>query len=196
LTNVNYLTSAGVLVAYGVTGNDVISVNGSVFNANVLLVGGSGFDTVAVDFSRHDDGADALLEIDGGAEDDFILFARSLVEEGDVIIRGGSGSDDVVVGRYYASAAGNLATGGNTVATMTLDSSSNEDFADIRGNRFEEFFGVFGSGEDDVDFVNNVVSLQGFLDGSAGFDGLTFLGNLVNSFGIIGFESQNNFFAP
>src|SRR5262245_6466395 len=70
LTNVNYLTTAGVLVADGVTGNDVISVNGSVFNDTVSLFGGSGFDTVAVDFSRHDDGADAFIEIDGGSEDD------------------------------------------------------------------------------------------------------------------------------
>jgi hypothetical protein len=193
LVNINYLTVSGSLIVDGVTGNDVISVNGSVFNDHVALFGGSGFDTVAVDFSRHDGGADATMELDGGAEDDFILFARSLVEEGQVVIRAGGGFDDVVVGRYYASTAGDLATGGNVLGSLTLDTGGEGDFADIRGNDMLDFFGVFGGGDDEVDFINNIVRDQGLLDGGAGFDNLTFLGN-IGTFDVIGFEAQNSVF--
>jgi hypothetical protein len=194
LVNINYLTSAEALIVDGVTGNDVISVNGSVFNNRVSLFGGSGFDTIAVDFSRQDGGDGSLIEIDGGSEDDFILFARSLVEEGDVVIRAGGGFDDVVIGRFYANAAGDLSTGGNVIGSMTLDTGGEGDFADIRGNDFDEFFGIFGGGSDDVDFINNLVRRDGFLDGGSEFDLLTFLGNGVNSFDIISFEGRNTTF--
>jgi large repetitive protein len=179
LVNINYLTVNGALVVDGVTGNDVLSVNGSVFNEYVGLFGGSGFDTIAVDFSRHDGGSAATVEINGGADDDFILFARSLVEEGNVVIVAGSGFDDVIVGRYYANAAGDLTTGGNVIGTLSVDTGSDGDFADIRGNDMLDFFGVFAGGDDEVDFVNNIVRDQGLLDGGSGFDNLTFLGNSV-----------------
>jgi hypothetical protein len=193
LVNINYLTANGVLFVDGVTGNDVISVNGSVFNDHVALFGGSGFDTIAVDFSRHDGGSDATMEMDGGAEDDFILFARSLVEEGTIVIRAGGGFDDVVIGRYYASAAGDLATGGNVLGALTLDTGADGDFADIRGNDMLDFIGIFGGGDDEVDFINNIVDDRGLLDGGAGFDTLTFLGN-IGTFDIIGFEAQDSIF--
>jgi hypothetical protein len=193
LVNINYLTANGVLVVDGVTGNDVISVNGSVFNEHVALFGGSGFDTAAVDFSRHDGGTGATMELDGGADDDFILFARSLVEEGQIVIRAGSGFDDVVIGRYYASTAGDLATGGNVLGTLTLDTGSDGDFADIRGNDMLDFFGIFAGGDDDVDFLNNIVDDQGLLDGGSGFDTLTFLGN-IGVFDIVNFEAQDSIF--
>jgi hypothetical protein len=190
LVNINYLTANGVLVVDGVTGNDVISVNGSVFNDHVALFGGSGFDTVAVDFSRHDGGTDATMELDGGAEDDFILFARSLVEEGQIVIRAGGGFDDVVVGRFYANAAGNLATGGNVLGSLTVDTGGEGDFADIRGNDVIDFFGIFGGGDDEVDFINNIVRDRGLLDGGAGFDSLTFLGN-IGTFDVVGFDAED-----
>jgi len=193
LININYLTSLGVLIVDGVSGNDVISVNGSVFNEEVSLFGGSGFDTIAVDFSRHDGGDNALIEIDAGAESDFVLFARSLVEDGDVIIRAGGGFDDVVIGRYYANAAGNLATGGNVIGSLTVDTGGEADFADIRGNDVIDFFGIFGGGDDDVDFLNNLVRDEGLLDGGSQFDSLTFLGN-VGAVNIISFEARNSSF--
>jgi hypothetical protein len=202
LVNINYLNSNGILadplfstlIVDGVTGNDVLSVNGSVFQDNVLLLGGDGFDTVAVDFSRHDAGVDALIEIDSGADADFILFARSLIEEGEVFITAGGGADDVVIGRYYANAQGDLATGGNVVGTIDLDTGGDADFADIRGNDVLEFFATFGGGDDDVDFINNLVREQGFLDGGSGFDRRTFLGNAVNDFSTFNFESENGLF--
>lgn len=194
LVNINYLTALGSLIVDGVTGNDVISVNGSVFNEHVALFGGSGFDTIAVDFSRHDGGNDASMEIDGGGEDDFILFARSLVEDGHVVIRAGGGFDDVIIGRYYGNAAGDLTTGGNVLGTVTLDTGGEGDFADIRGNDMLDFFGIFGGGDDDVDFINNIVRDQGLLDGGSGFDRLTFLGNAVGNFDIISFEARNSVF--
>jgi len=202
LVNINYLNSNGehadplvsTLIVDGVDGNDVISINGSAFQDNVLLLGGNGFDTVAVDFSRHDAGLNALIEIDAGADDDFILFARSLIEDGEVHIRAGGGFDDVVIGRYYANAAGDLTTGGNVAGTVTLDTGGEGDIADIRGNDFLEFFATFGGGSDDVDFINNFVRDGGILDGGAGFDDLTFLGNDVENFGIVGFENQNGLF--
>lgn len=204
LININYLNSNGVLadpllptlVVAGVAGNDVISVNGSAFQDNVLLLGGDGFDTVAVDFSRHDAGFDALIEIDAGADADFILFARNLIEEGEVIIAAGHGFDDVVIGRYYANAQGDLATGGNVIGSVLLDTGGGADFADIRGNDVLEFFAGFGNGDDDVDFINNLVRDEGLLDGGFGFDRLTFFGNLVNNFAIVGFEIEDNLFDP
>jgi hypothetical protein len=193
LVNINYLTTNDPLIVDGVTGNDVISINGSVFNGNVGLFGGSGFDTVAIDFSRHDSGSDAFIEMDGGAEEDFILFARSLVEEGDVVIRAGGGFDDVVVGRYYGNTAGDLATGGNVLGSLTVDAGGEGDFADIRGNDVIDFFGILGGGDDDVDFINNIVRDQGRLDGGAGFDTLTFLGN-IGTFDVVGFDAEDGFF--
>jgi len=204
LVNINYLSSNGLLadpllstlVVDGVSGNDVISVNGSAFQDNVLLLGGAGFDTIAVDFSRHDGGLDALIEIDAGADADFILFARSLIEEGEVFITAGGGADRVVIGRYYANAQGNLTTGGNVVGSVDLDTGGEADVADIRGNDVLEFFATFGGSDDDVDFINNIVRDEGFLDGGFGFDRLTFLGNLVNNFSVFGFENENVLFDP
>jgi hypothetical protein len=189
LVNVNYLTANGTLVIDGVTGNDVISINGSVFNDDVLLLGGSGMDTVAVDFSRQDGGSDAIIIIDAGADDDFVLFARSLVADSEVQIRSGGGADRVVIGSYYADASGTLAAGGNVVRTLRVDTGAESDVADIRANAVDEFFGVFGGGNDDVDFVNNLVRDEGFLDGGGGFDTLTFFGNLVSDFDTFGFDS-------
>jgi hypothetical protein len=194
LVNINYLTANGPLFVDGVTGNDVISINGSVFNDDVSLFGGSGFDTIAIDFSRHDAGTDASIVIDGGAEDDFILFARSLVEEGQIVIRAGGGFDDVIIGRYYANAAGDLATGGNVFGTLTLDTGGDGDFADIRGNDILDFVGIFGGGDDDVDFINNFVDNRALLDGGAGFDSLTFQGNVADVVDIIGFEVRDSIF--
>jgi hypothetical protein len=202
LVNINYLNSNGILadpllstlVIDGVAGNDVLSINGSAFQDNVLLLGGDGFDTVAIDFSRHDAGVNALIEIDSGADGDFILFARSLIEEGEVFITAGGGFDRVVIGRYYANARGDLATGGNVVGTVDLDTGGQGDVADIRGNDVLEFFATFGGGDDDVDFINNIVRDEGLLDGGFGFDRLTFFGNLVNNFDVIGFENENFLF--
>jgi hypothetical protein len=199
LVNINYLTSNGVvadsnvstLIINGSSGNDVLSVNGSRFQDNVLLLGGAGIDTIAVDFSQHDAGANAVLEIDAGSESDFILFARSLIEQGLVVITAGGGSDDVVIGRYYANANGDLATGGNVVGTLDLDTGAGSDFADIRGNDVLEFFATFGGDDDDVDAINNLVRNTGFLDGGFGFDRLTYLGNIVNDFSVFGFENEN-----
>jgi hypothetical protein len=196
LVNINYLTANGTLVIDGVTGNDVISINGSVFNDHVLLLGGSGIDTLAVDFSRHDGGEDALLEIDSGADNDFILFARSLVEEGRVQIRSGGGFDRVVIGRFYADATGALATGGNIVRSLHLDTGGESDVADIRGNAVEEFFGIFGGGDDDVTVGFNQVDRYALLDGGGGFDELFASGNLFDDADIVGFESQSTTLAP
>jgi hypothetical protein len=204
LVNINYLNSNGLLsdsllstlIVDGAAGNDVISINGSAFQDNVLLLGGAGFDTIAVDFSRHDGGLDALIEIDAGADADFILFARSLIEEGEVLITAGGGVDRVVIGRYYANAQGQLATGGNVVGTLDMDTGGEADFADIRGNDLLEFFATFGGGDDDVDFINNIVRNQGFLDGGSGFDRRTFFGNLVNDFATFNFESEDSLFGP
>jgi hypothetical protein len=195
LININYLTVSGTLLVDGVSGNDVISVNGTVFNNHVSLFGGNGFDTIAVDFSRQNGtGAAAVVEIDSGADADFILFARSLIDEGDVVIRSGGGFDDLVIGRYYANARGDLATGGNVADRIFLDTGGEDDFADIRGNDVFDFFATFGGGNDDVDFINNRVRNQGGLDGGAGSDDLTFLGNLANNFSVVGFERQNSSF--
>jgi len=194
LVNANYLTSRGALNIAGSIGNDILSVNGCAFNADVGLFGGSGFDTVAVDFSRHDAGANARLDLDGGNEADFIFLARSLVEDGQVNIRAGAGFDHVVVGRYYANARGDLTTGGNLLGKIAVDTGLGNDRVDIRGNDVLDFFAVLGGEGDDLDFINNVVRNQGLLDGGFDIDGLTFLGNLVNSFGILGFEDPNNFF--
>jgi hypothetical protein len=202
LVNINYLSSNGLLadpllstlIVDGVSGNDVLSINGSAFQDNVLLLGGDGFDTVAVDFSRHDAGVNALIEIDAGADADFILFARSLIEEGEVFITAGGGLDRVVIGRFYGNTQGDLTTGGNVVGTIDLDTGGQGDVADIRGNDVFEFFATFGGGDDDVDFINNIVRDEGFLDGGFGFDRLTFLGNLVNYFDIFGFENENGLF--
>ncbi len=199
LVNINYLNSnafasdpgLSTLIVDGVSGNDVLSINGSRFQDNVLLLGGAGNDTIAVDFSQHDAESDAVIEIDAGADSDFILFARSLIEEGLVIITAGGGFDDVVIGRYYANAQGDLSTGGNVVGTIDLDTGGEGDFADIRGNDVLEFFATFGGGDDDVDFINNIVRNEGFLDGGSGFDRLTFLGNLANNFSVFGFENEN-----
>ena len=195
LANVNYLTSE-VINIDGNAGNDVLSVAGSAFELDVNIFAGSGVDTVAFDFSRVD-GEHAVLEIDSGADDDFVLVARSIVADGDVIIRSGGGFDDVIIGRYYANAAGDLATGGNSFAFLSVDTGANDDFADIRGNVVDEFFGVVGGGNDDVDFINNQINDHGLLDGGSGFDRLTFLGNLIlGDFDIIGFEQQNGTFDP
>ncbi len=156
LANVNYLTSE-VINIDGNAGNDVLSVAGSAFELDVNIFAGSGVDTVAFDFSRVD-GENGVLEIDSGADDDFVLVARSIVADGDVIIRSSGGFDDVIIGRYYANAAGDLATGGNSFAFLSVDTGANDDFADIRGNVVDEFFGVFGGGNDDVDFINNQVN--------------------------------------
>ena len=64
------------------------------------------------------------------------------------------------MGRYYANAAGDLATGGNVLGTLSVDTGGDGDFADIRGNDMLDFFGVFGGGDDEVDFVNNIVRDQ------------------------------------
>jgi hypothetical protein len=195
LININYLTVSGTLLVDGADGNDVISINGTVFNNEVSLFGGSGFDTIAVDFSRQDGTGDsAVIEIDSGAESDFILFARSLIDEGDVTIRSGGGFDDVVIGRYYANAQGDLTTGGNVADRIFLDTGGEDDFADIRGNDVFDFFATFGGGNDDVDFINNLVRNQGGLDGGASFDDLTFLGNLASNFSVVGIERENLFF--
>ncbi len=194
LANINYLTS-DVINIDGNAGNDVLSIAGSVFQDDVNLFAGSGMDTVAFDFSRVD-GEHGILEIDSGADDDFVLLARSIVADGDVIIRSGGGFDDVIIGRYYANAAGDLATGGNSFAFLSVDTGANDDFADIRGNVVDEFFGVVGGGNDDVDFINNQINDHGLLDGGSDFDRLTFLGNLFADFDIVGFEQQNGTFDP
>jgi hypothetical protein len=194
LANVNYLT-ADVINIDGGAGNDVLSVAGSVFNVDVNLFAGSGVDTIAFDFSRVD-GVGSVLEIDSGADDDFVMVARSIVADGDAVIRSGGGFDDVLIGRFFANAQGQLTTGGNSIEFVSLDTGGEADFADIRGNVFDEFFGVFGGGNDDVDFINNQVN-NGLLDGGSGFDSLTFLGNLIlGDFDIIGFEQQNGTFDP
>jgi hypothetical protein len=196
LVNINYLTVQNTLVVDGVTGNDVISVNGSVFNDDVVLLGGSGNDTVAVDFSRHDGGDDAVLVLDSGADNDFILFARSLITEGDVFIRSGGGSDRVVVGLYYADIFGNLATGGNVVGTLSIDTGGENDTADIRANMVAELFGVFGGGDDNVTVAFNHVTSDDTvgLDGGGGFDSLTLGGNIFGEHvHINGFENLIDF---
>jgi hypothetical protein len=180
LVNINYLTANGTLVVDGVSGNDVVSVNGSVFNDDVVLLGGSGNDTVAVDFSRQDGGSDAVLVIDSGADNDFVLFARSLFTEEDVYIVTGGGSDRVVVGLYYADVSGNLATGGNVVRTLSMDTGGENDTADIRANVVEELFGAFGGGDDSVTVAFNHVTSDDTvsLDGGGGFDSLSAGGNI------------------
>jgi hypothetical protein len=196
LVNINYLTALGTLVVDGVTGNDVISVNGSVFNDDVVLLGGSGNDTVAVDFSRQDGGADAQLVLDSGADNDFILFARSLITEGDVYIVSGGGSDRVVVGLYYADVFGNLATGGNVVRTLSIDTGGENDTADIRANMVAELFGVFGGGDDNVTVAFNHVTSDDTvgLDGGGGFDRLSLGGNIFGEHvHIHGFEDLIDF---
>jgi hypothetical protein len=191
LVNINYLTAHGNLVIDGVTGNDVISVNGSAFRQDVLLLGGSGLDTVAVDFSRLD--GNGVLTIDSGADNDFILFARSLVRDGEVQIRSGGGQDRVVIGRYYADASGNLATGGNEVGTLRVDTGGDADVADIRGNLvFDQFFGIFGGGDDDVTVGFNDVRGSALLDGGSGSDDLFSAGNIFGRVDIVGFEGQQN----
>jgi hypothetical protein len=202
LVNINYLRSNGLLddpllatlLVDGFEGNDVLSVNGSAFQDNVVLLGGSGLDTIALDFSRHDAGLNARIEIDAGDDDDFVLFARSLIGEGEIFIRSGAGFDNVVIGRYYANAAGDLTTGGNLVGTLMFDAGGDADRADIRGNDILEFLATFGSGNDELDFINNVVQDGGVLDGGTGFDGLTFTGNIVENFGINFFEEQDGIF--
>jgi hypothetical protein len=196
LVNINYLTTNGTLVVDGVTGNDVISINGSVFNDDVLLLGGSGNDTVALDFSRQDGGRDALTQIDSGAGNDFILFARSLFGESEVQIRSGGGSDRVIVGLYYADALGNLATGGNVVHILRVDTGADNDVADIRANVLDDLFAVFGGGDDDVTVAFNQINSPNstLLDGGGGFDELFLAGNLFSEHtSIIGFESVNPF---
>jgi hypothetical protein len=195
LVNVNYLGADAVNIDGG-AGNDVLSVAGSVFNVDVNLFSGSGIDTIAFDFSRVD-GEGSVLEIDSGADDDFVLVARSIIADGDAVIRSGGGFDDVVFGRFYANAQGQLTTGGNSIESVSLDTGGEGDFTDIRGNVVDEFFGVFGGGNDDVDFINNQVNSNGLLDGGGGFDSLTFLGNLISGdFDIIGFEQRNGTFNP
>ncbi|MEX2139733.1 MAG: hypothetical protein WD894_10760 [Pirellulales bacterium] len=196
LVNINYLTADGTLVIDGVWGNDVVSVNGSVFNDDVVLVGGSGHDTVAVDFSRHDGGDDAVLVIDSGADNDFILFARSLITEGDVYIVSGGGFDRVVVGLYYADVFGNLATGGNVAGTLSIDTGGENDTADIRANVLAELFGVFGGGDDNVTVAFNHITSNDTvgLDGGGGFDKLTSSGNIFGEHvHIHGFEDLIDF---
>lgn len=196
LVNINYLTTNGPLAVHGVAGNDVLSANGCRFKVGaVTLAGGAGADTTALDFSRHDgQGPTATINLDSGSESDFILFARCLIQSAAVTIATGSGSDRVVIGRYYANAAGNLATGGNVVRAVSLNTDSESDVADIRGNDVQEFFGSFGGGGDNVDFLNNIVRVRGSLDGGPDTDNLTFLGNLVTGFGSVGFEAQDSIF--
>jgi hypothetical protein len=196
LVNVNYLTTNGPFSVSGVAGNDVLSANGCRFKVGaVMLSGGAGADTLALDFSRHDgQGATATINLDAGSESDFILFARCLIQNGAITIGTGSGSDRVVIGRYYANSAGNLATGGNVVRAVTVNADSEGDVADIRGNDVQEFFGNFGGGGDNVDFLNNIVRVRGLLDGGLDTDTLTFLGNLVTGFGSVGFEAQDSVF--
>jgi hypothetical protein len=196
LVNINYLISHGPLSIAGGLGNDIISLNGCAFKANVGLFGESGFDTVAVDFCRHDAGAAARPALDGGADADFVFLARSLIVGGQVTMSAGLGSDHVVVGRYYANIQGDLTTGGNELGTITVDTDAGTDRVDIRGNVCDQFFGRFGGDNDDVDFINNVVRVQGLLDGSVGTDSFTFFGNLTANFGSVGFESPDNNFSP
>jgi len=195
LVNINYLTTTGTLSVSGVAGNDVLSANGCVFHRQVMLAGGVGADTIAVDFSRHDgQGPTATMNLDAGSDSDFILYARCLMQGAAVSIGTGSGFDRVVIGRYYANAAGNLATGGNVVGSVTLNTDSESDVADIRGNDMQEFFGNLGAGGDNVDFLNNIVNLRGSLDGGPDTDTLTFSGNVVTGFGSTGFEAQDSVF--
>jgi hypothetical protein len=86
----------------------------------------------------------------------------------------------VVVGRYYADAFGNLATGGNEIGTLRIDTGSDNDTADIRGNVVEELFGVFGGGDDDVTVAFNHITSDDTvgLGGGGGFDTLTAGGNI------------------
>jgi hypothetical protein len=196
LVNVNYLTAQGALIVDGGGGNDVISVNGSVFNDDVVLLGGSGNDTVAVDFSRQDGGSDAVLVLDSGGDDDFVLLARSLITESDVNIRTGGGSDRVVVGLYYANILGNLAIGGNVVGTLSIDTGGGNDTVDIRANVVTELFGAFGGGEDSVTVAFNHVTSDDTvgLDGGGGFDRLISGGNIFGEHVHIGgFEDLVNF---
>jgi hypothetical protein len=172
----------------------VISVMGSVFHDQANLYSGAGFDTIAVDFCRFDDSGARV--IDSGADADFVLVARSIMAEGDLIIRTGGGNDRVVLGRYFCGVDGGLLTGGNTFASVQLDTGSEDDVADIRGNMIDEFFAVFGGGNDDVTVAFNSVNDQALLDGGGGFDELFAAGNLLNDADIVGFESQALFTGP
>jgi hypothetical protein len=195
LVNINYLTTTGTLGVSGVAGNDVLSANGCVFHRQVMVAGGAGADTIALDFSRHDgQGPAATINLDSGSDSDFILFARCLMQGAAVAIATGSGFDRVVIGRYYANAAGNLATGGNVVGTVSLNTDSEADTADVRGNVVQSFFASFGGGGDNVDFLNNDVRPGGgSLDGGLDSDNLTLLGNL-GAITPIGFEAQDSVF--
>jgi hypothetical protein len=134
------------------------------------------------------------MNLDSGGDSDFILFARSLMQAAAVAIGTGSGADRVVVGRYYANAAGNLATGGSVVGSISLNTDSDADTADVRGNDVQTFFANFGAGSDNVDFLNNKVPLGGSLDGGAmDFDRVTFQGN-VGPVSPVGFEAQDSVF--
>jgi hypothetical protein len=196
LININYLTTNGPLTVNGVSGNDVLSANGCVFKAGaVMLAGGVGADTIALDFSRHDgQGPTATINMDTGSDSDFVLFARCLMQGAAVAIGTGSGFDRVVIGRYYANAAGNLATGGNIVGTVSLSCDTDADTADVRGNVVQSFFANFGAGNDNVDFLNNDVRPGGgSLDGGLDSDRLTLLGNL-GAITTLGFEAQDSVF--
>jgi hypothetical protein len=96
----------------------------------------------------------------------------------------------VVVGRYYANAQGTLATGGNEVRTLRLDAGADSDVVDIRGNAVDEFFGIFGGGDDDVTVGFNEAG-RALLDGGAGIDDLFASGNLFDTADIVGFESTS-----
>lgn len=187
IVNIVYLSSDSSVSIATDDGNDLISILGSAFDAEVVLSGGGGLDTVAVDFCRFN--GPSFLLADSGSGDDFILFARSIVDN-QVAIFTGDGFDNGVIGRYYADAQGNFATGGNNVFRLDLDTGSEGDSADIRGNVVDLFFGFFGSGNDNVIFGDNVISDFLRLDGFSGFDRLRRFNNFAPRSVIIGFETE------
>ncbi|MDX1964635.1 MAG: hypothetical protein SFX18_15905 [Pirellulales bacterium] len=168
IVNLGYHIAYREVTIDGAKGNDFINVFISAFQDAFVAFGGAGYDTLAVDTNNFA----KFATLDGGSEDDYLLFASSIVAD-QLALLGGSGNDTIILGKHV-----NGTSGGNIAKKLLLDGGSGNDKVTIGNNAFDEFFGLLGSGDDQVtidDFI--LIKKKGTLNGGSGTDSYNAFGN-------------------
>jgi hypothetical protein len=153
ILNCNYLTTTGSNNWAGGDDGDTLSIAGSAIAA-VALTGGSGPDTLAVDFCNL---TGSIPTINGNTGNDFILFARSTLNTSSstMSIHGSENDDEIRIGQYF-NGMGGYSTGGNTGDVFhVIDDDGGNDIVHFVGNWGNDLTFAVGAGDDYVEILNN-----------------------------------------
>lgn len=151
--------------------DDLVSVYACYFGGTAFFDGGQGSDTMAFDVNHWA----ANSTIDGGAQDNFILFARSVASAAIITITSNhgfdSGDDEYIIGRYITGSNANgftYANGGSHISSLNLNTGFGNDKVTLSANIIDNFYAELLEGDDEMFLDGGIYTVTPTLSGGNG----------------------------